>query len=192
MSRMDQNNHKPLEFPKDREAFERRAFEAEDGCISVGGLAHRLGMFSQQREPMALATVNAATALAKLVELWRRQQWLTVEAFAKRANLTEAEVVGIESGEIVPEPRALFQVSQVIPVLVQTSRNLVLVSSSPEVVVPEVPYISRLLPLFDHLSNSISISFYFPLYSAPFSQSGLRIPQPCSESQQKQQADLAG
>lgn len=120
MSRTDQNKHKALEFPKDRDAFERRAFEAEDGCISAGGLAHRHGIFSRHGDAstavVALATVSAATALAKLVELWRRQHRLTVEEFARRANLTEAEVVGIESGEFLPEPSALLRVSQVIPV----------------------------------------------------------------------------
>lgn len=107
------NTPKPID-----DAWLQRMADAEERCpsISVGGLAVDLGLHSQQWEPSTLATVNAATALAKLVELWRRQQRLTVEEFAKRSNLTEAEVVGIESGEIVPEPRALFQVSQVIPV----------------------------------------------------------------------------
>lgn len=100
------------------DAWLQRMADAEERCpsIAVGGLASDLGLHSQQREPSALAWVNAATALAKLVELWRRQQRLTVEEFARRSNLTEAEVVGIESGELVPDPRALFQVSQVIPV----------------------------------------------------------------------------
>jgi len=111
MSTMNTSN------PIDREWLRRMA-DAEEQCpsISVGGLAVDLGVLSPERRPMALAAVNAAVALAKLVELWRRQHRLTVEEFAKRANLTEAEVVGLESGEIVPEPRTLFQVSQVIPV----------------------------------------------------------------------------
>lgn len=107
------NTPKPID-----DAWLRRMADAEEHSpsISVGGLAVDLGMLSEQRERSVLAAVNAARALAKLVELWRRQQQLTVEEFAKRANLTEAEVVGIESAEILPEPRTLFQVSQIIPV----------------------------------------------------------------------------
>ena len=100
------------------DAWLRRMADAEEQCpsISVGGMAVDVGLHSGAHEPGALAAVNAATALARLVELWRRQQQLTVEEFAKRSGLTEAEVVGIESGELIPEPRALLQLSQVIPV----------------------------------------------------------------------------
>ena len=107
------NTPKPID-----DAWLQRMAAAEERCpsISVGGLAVDLGLYPRRPARSDLANVNAATALAKLVELWRRQQRLTVEEFAKRSNLTEAEVVGIESGEFVPEPRALFQVSQVIPV----------------------------------------------------------------------------
>ena len=103
--------------PVDREWLKRMA-DAEEQCpsVAVGGLAVDLGLIDQAREPMGLAAVNAATAIARLVELWRRQQGLTVEIFAARANLTEAEVVAIESGEIIPEPRVLLRVSEVMAV----------------------------------------------------------------------------
>lgn len=41
----------PLEFPKDREAFLQKSFEASDGFLSVGGWAHEFKMLiSQERQ----------------------------------------------------------------------------------------------------------------------------------------------
>lgn len=42
--------HKPLDYSGNREAFLNRAFEAEDGCISVGGLANELGMLKPENK----------------------------------------------------------------------------------------------------------------------------------------------
>lgn len=104
--------------PADREWLRRMA-DAEERCgsVSAGGLAADLGVFqSAALGFVGPETVSSAVALAKLVELWRRQNRLTVEEFAKRSGLDEVEVVSIESGEIVPEPRVLFQISQIIKV----------------------------------------------------------------------------
>lgn len=114
MTRMNQNNQKPLEFPKNRDALLRRAFEAKDGCVSVGGLAHRLDML---RAP---ATASSDTgkdevfdtrrvALGKYVEFSRRFKGLSVEAFAAKANVDPAEVLQTEDIDApAPEPRVIF------------------------------------------------------------------------------------
>lgn len=104
--------------PVDREWLRRMA-DAEERCesISVGGLAADLGELRKPAQGLVgVESVSSVVALAKLVELWRRQHRLTVEDFAKRANLAEVDVVGLESGEIVPEPRVLFQISQAIKI----------------------------------------------------------------------------
>jgi transcriptional regulator with XRE-family HTH domain len=54
-------------------------------------------------------------ALAKLVELRRRQCRLTAEDLATRADVDLADVVNIERGEgFVPEPRTVHQIAQVL------------------------------------------------------------------------------
>lgn len=102
--------------PVDR-AWLARMADAEERCpsISAGGLAADFGM-PRHIGHASFGPQEASTqvALAKLVELWRRQHRLTVEEFAKRANLTEAEIVGIETAEFVPEPRILWQLSKAI------------------------------------------------------------------------------
>lgn len=103
--------------PVDREWLRRMA-DAEEQCgsVSVGGLAADLGEFRSAALGTNAESVSSALALARLVKLWRREQGLTVEDFAKRAGLSEFEVVGVESGEMVPEPRVLFQLSQAIKI----------------------------------------------------------------------------
>lgn len=104
--------------PIDREWLRRMA-DAEEGCasISVGGLAADLGMVRRpDRTAGGVEAVSAAVALSKLVQLWRRKNRMDVSQFARHANLAEVEVVGVESGELVPEPRVLFQLSQAIKV----------------------------------------------------------------------------
>ena len=54
-------------------------------------------------------------ALAKLVELRRRQHRLSVEDLAARADIDLEDVVNIERGEwTVPKPRTMRQIAQVL------------------------------------------------------------------------------
>lgn len=119
MSGRDQARHKPLEFPKNRTEFVRRAFEADDGCVSVGGLAHRLGMlYGQGDETAGLAATDGHTggefdtrrvALAKFVELSRRQRGLSVEAFAAGAAVDLTDVLQAEDEDAAaPEPHVIW------------------------------------------------------------------------------------
>lgn len=50
MTNINDQQHKPLVFTGDRDAFLQRAIAAEDGCVSVGGLAHELGMLRAPEE----------------------------------------------------------------------------------------------------------------------------------------------
>jgi transcriptional regulator with XRE-family HTH domain len=122
MSSMDQGKHKPLELPKNREEFVRRMFEADDGCVSVGGLAHRVGMLRGQREESPRLPLveghkgsefdTRRVALAKFVEFSRRQRSLSVEAFAAKAAVDPAEVLQAEDEDAPsPEPRAIFAIA---------------------------------------------------------------------------------
>jgi transcriptional regulator with XRE-family HTH domain len=59
--------------------------------------------------------VSASLALAKLVELRRRQCRLSVEALASRADVDLEHVVNIERGEGgAPEPRTVQQIAQAL------------------------------------------------------------------------------
>lgn len=54
-------------------------------------------------------------ALAKLVELRRRQMRLSVEALARQADIDLEDIVSIERGEgSVPEHRTIHQIAQVL------------------------------------------------------------------------------
>lgn len=99
----------------DREWLRRMA-DAEElsGSIAVGGLAADLGVLRKCEQPGDSESVTAAIALAKLVEFWRRKHELTVEGLAKRANLSEVDVLSVESGELIPEPRVLRELSEVL------------------------------------------------------------------------------
>jgi transcriptional regulator with XRE-family HTH domain len=59
--------------------------------------------------------ISGAFALAKLIELRRRQCRLTAEDLATRANVDLKDVVNIEGGEGgVPEPRTMCQIAHVL------------------------------------------------------------------------------
>ncbi len=80
----------PLEFPADRTELIRRATEFSDGCISVGGLAYG--------EPKPRESQRALPALARLVELMRRELKQSVEELAARASVDVTDVVALEQG----------------------------------------------------------------------------------------------
>ncbi len=121
MSRNDKQ-HKPLVFAGDRDALLQRAFAADDGCVSVGGLAHELGMLdappaADDRRGLVTSRTehefNALRiALSRFVELSRRKYKLSVEAFAAKAGIELDEVLQIEDEDApAPEPRVIFSIA---------------------------------------------------------------------------------
>jgi len=124
MPNTNEQQHRPLEFSGDRDAFLERAFEADDGCISVGGLAHQLGMLQPEQaeaqassEPTVDAykfehTASKRRVLSEFVELSRRQRKLKVVDFAKKAGISVEETLALENPSAPsPEPRVLFKVA---------------------------------------------------------------------------------
>ena len=115
---------------------------------------------------------------------WAVGRWLSIAVARKcKGGIWERHSLVVEWMHIV--------VSHVVPVFVKPSWNL-LSNCCPKVVVSDDTYINQSIPSFDHLSYRVSTIFYCPLYSESLSQSGLRIPQPWAESQQKQHWDLCG
>lgn len=117
---MTAGRDKPLSFPANRDKLIARAIAADDGDVSVGGLASRIGVFrdapdSELRSRPAL-TSHGIDALARLVQFIRRQQALTPEQFASRFSLDLRELVDLESARVVPEPRLLYQLSTALNV----------------------------------------------------------------------------
>ena len=85
----------------------RRMAELEDSCgaVSVGGLAHDLGLLEVPRE----TDVVTRTAFGKLIELARRRAGLGVEALAKQAGVEVADIIQLERGDDTgPAPRVVF------------------------------------------------------------------------------------
>jgi transcriptional regulator with XRE-family HTH domain len=96
--------------PNQDTSWLRRMAEVEDNAeLSVGGLAHELGMLGAAT---AAPTPVVKSAFAKLVGLRRRDMRLTVEQLAERAEVDVAEVVSIELGQLdQPEPRTVFKLA---------------------------------------------------------------------------------
>lgn len=74
----------------------RRQVQAEDGCfVSVGGFVMAIEQLSANQ-----ATVRPLRqAFARLVQLKRRECALSLEDFARRADVDLREVVGIETDD---------------------------------------------------------------------------------------------
>jgi HTH-type transcriptional regulator, competence development regulator len=88
-----------------------KAEEEGNDIISVGGLLHTLAVEEGPAETLQMER----TALAKLVELRRRQLRLTPEQLADMANVDLDDIVRIEQGDLTsPEPRTIHLVSQVL------------------------------------------------------------------------------
>lgn len=82
----------------------------EGGIVSVGGLA-----FRAQGEFKAAGTPGPErTALAHLLELQRRNMRLSVESLASQSDVEVEEILEVEQGHGVPEPRTLFKLAQVL------------------------------------------------------------------------------
>jgi HTH-type transcriptional regulator, competence development regulator len=93
-------------------AWLRAKAEAEDnGIVSVGGLVGALA--KSEEESKAPRAVRLA--LAKLVELRRRQYRLSAEDLAQKADVDLEDVVSIERGEgTIPEPRTMHRLAQAL------------------------------------------------------------------------------
>jgi transcriptional regulator with XRE-family HTH domain len=104
--------HPNTEASKDRDWFRRMAeFESACESISVGGLAHELGLLSTHSEEPNLKQ----SALGKLIELARRDARLSVEELASRADVELIELVELERGDPVSiEPRSIFRLCEVL------------------------------------------------------------------------------
>ncbi|QNN23368.1 helix-turn-helix transcriptional regulator [Planctomycetales bacterium ZRK34] len=100
------------EMNKDRGWLKKMAAAEDNSPISVGGLAAELGAPSPD-EPLLLKAI--APAFAKLVELARRANHLTVEELAEKANIEITELLAIESGGSLDlEPRTVFQIAKTL------------------------------------------------------------------------------
>lgn len=110
---MNSTQHKPLNLPVNREVRIARALELEDGCVLTGGLPSKLGFLPQTArtaEPAPTPSEAPGTgvvALARFVQLARRDRGQTPAAFASKLGLDLEEVVELESGCNAPELRVL-------------------------------------------------------------------------------------
>jgi hypothetical protein len=88
-----------------------KAAEEGNGIVSVGGLVCTLA----RNEEESKAQLAERVALAKLVELRRRQYRLSAEALAKKADVDLEDVLSVERGEgIVPGPQAVQRLAQAL------------------------------------------------------------------------------
>jgi len=87
----------------------------EDNCIfSVGGLAYRSAAEADANQG-EIPEAARRVAFARLVELSRRKQRLTVEQLAEKADVDVSQLIEIEEGESVsPEPRTVYKLAQVL------------------------------------------------------------------------------
>jgi transcriptional regulator with XRE-family HTH domain len=93
-------------------AWIRRMAELEDGCdMTVGGLAQEAGLFNVSVTPAQVAK----SAFAKLIELRRREQRLSVEQLAERAEVDVADLLSIELDKVdVPELRTIAKLAKAL------------------------------------------------------------------------------
>jgi transcriptional regulator with XRE-family HTH domain len=88
-----------------------KAEEEDNGIVSVGGLVCALARGQAESK----AHFTERLALAKLIELRRRQYRLSAEDLARKADVDLADVVSIERGErTVPEPRIVHRLAQAL------------------------------------------------------------------------------
>lgn len=126
------NYHRPLKMPADRQALIRAAIEADEDCVSVGGFAAKMGQLRVPQNPEANAVAaqdcppspNGLAAIARLVQLARREAGLTPDKFAKKVGLTDAELQVAEAGTATPEPRVLYALSEGLNVSYQKLLSL--------------------------------------------------------------------
>jgi hypothetical protein len=119
------NFHQPLNLPADRRKRIEKALAADEGCIAVGGLAAKLGQLrapavafhaEQTEEAHTLSISAGLSAIARLVQLARREARQDSAQFAKKAGLSIDELQATEAAAAAPEPRVLFALSEALSV----------------------------------------------------------------------------
>jgi transcriptional regulator with XRE-family HTH domain len=117
--------HRSLTIPANRRVISEHALLADDSCISVAGLAIKVGQFATSgaaAEPQSVQrnlSGVGANAIARLVQLARREEGLTPEKYAMRIGIGLDELVMTESGTRVPEPRVLHALSEALRISYQ-------------------------------------------------------------------------
>lgn len=120
--------HQPLNFPANRSKRIQKAIAADEGCIAVGGLAARSGQLRDSAvceastasgADASLQPVSGIAAIARLVQLARREARQDVEHFARKVGLSAEELQAIETGCVIPEPRILYTLSESLDVSYQ-------------------------------------------------------------------------
>lgn len=85
--------HAPIET-KITEDWVRAQEDSEDGILSVGGLAHRVGMLGSSVSP-----APGRMMVAKFIELARRERNQSPQELAVRAGVDLSDVVALENPE---------------------------------------------------------------------------------------------
>jgi len=97
-----------VRLPSGREELIEKAVSLEEECVSVGGLAHELGMIRG-------CVQEAPRVFGRLIEYARRVKGLSVESLATLADIDLAEVVAIEREETeTPSTRTVFQLANAL------------------------------------------------------------------------------
>lgn len=103
-----------------RESWLDRIDDIEDSArsISAAGMAADFGMVHH-------ASMAGQRVLGKFIELSRRNRRLTVEDLAAQADVDLSDLVELETNEsAAPEPRTVYQLSQVFGVPAQAMMEL--------------------------------------------------------------------
>jgi transcriptional regulator with XRE-family HTH domain len=127
------NFHEPLKLPANWHQLVNRDADADENCIAVGGLAAKLGQLrgpslasaarpisdTAAEVPDGLSQAAGLGAIARLVQLARREARETPEQFAKKAQLSKEEVELLEAAATPPEPRVLYSIGEALGVSYQ-------------------------------------------------------------------------
>ena len=108
---MTSMQHKSLRFPKNREKLIALAVATDDGCVAVGGLAAKLGLLQSPQPVETSEQKEGIEAIAKLVQLSRRESGMDYERFAGKMGIEVSEIRDLESSCSIPEPRVLYKLS---------------------------------------------------------------------------------
>jgi transcriptional regulator with XRE-family HTH domain len=108
--------HKNLRFPKNREKLIAHAVATDDGCVAVGGLAAKLGLLQAPQPIEPSEQKEGVEAIAKLVQLSRREWGMDHERFAEKVGMEVSEVRELETSCSIPEPRVLYKLSTALKV----------------------------------------------------------------------------
>ncbi len=102
-----------MNMNNDRDWLIRKA-EQEDGCfVSVGGLVDAL----EQAEQAPSNTVPFKHAFVRFLQLARRDRKLSMEQFAKRADVDLVELLKIETDEqYTPAIRTVHQIAEFLTI----------------------------------------------------------------------------